>query len=284
MGLKFKIFIGYVILIFLLGFIIYLFREEQIKRNVLNREMKELEMAHELARNVYSTLLELASQSEVVSVWHETDLKQYREKREEVCDVLKKLRSFVHASNQKIRIDSVCLMLEQKEMLLLAIMNTFDELGNIAKTVEKKIPAIVRQVRRQPLNAISVVPALEDSEGIKELAKEKTKKISFLKSLFGRKERKSAYKQWREKKEAEEKKNTSSGVVNRSNTATVQLLHSLNDEVNDKIGYCKNIKSWDFLLELKKLKILWIPVSSYNERPPQTIINILIKNGVKGIN
>lgn len=48
-----------------------------------------------------------------------------------------------------------------------------------------------------------------------------------------------------------------------------------------QIGYCKNIKSWDFLLELKELKMLWIPVSSYNECPPQMIIDILIKNGVK---
>lgn len=188
MGLKLKIFVGYVILIFLLGFIIYLFRGEQIKRGVLDREMKELEMVHELARNVYSTLLELASQSEVVSVWHETDLKQYREKREEVCDVLSKLRSFVHAPDQKVRIDSVCLMLEQKEMLLLAIMNTFGELGNVGQTVEERLPVIVRQVRKESLNAISVIPKMEDIEGLKEVAKEKTEKI-FFKNLFSKKKK-----------------------------------------------------------------------------------------------
>lgn len=188
MGLKLKIFIGYVILIFLLGFIICLFCGEHIKRDVLNREMKELEMVHELTRKVYGMLLELASQSEVVSVWHETDLKQYREKREEVCDALRKLRSFVHASDQKVRIDSVCLMLEQKEMLLLAIMNTFGELGNVGEAIEKRLPAIVRQVRKESLNAISLIPKIDDIEGVREVIKEKTEK-NFFKNLFGKKKK-----------------------------------------------------------------------------------------------
>ena len=42
MGLKLKIFIGYAMLILLLGFIIYLFRGERMKRDELKWEMKEL--------------------------------------------------------------------------------------------------------------------------------------------------------------------------------------------------------------------------------------------------
>lgn len=38
MGLKFKIFIGYAMLILLLGFVIYLFRGERVKRDELKRE------------------------------------------------------------------------------------------------------------------------------------------------------------------------------------------------------------------------------------------------------
>lgn len=50
-----------------------------------------------------------------------------------------------------------------------------------------------------------------------------------------------------------------------------------------QIGYCKNITKWDFLLELKHLKTLWIPVSSSKELPPQSIIDSLIEKGVNGI-
>lgn len=39
MGLKLKIFIGYAMLILLLGFIIYLFRGERMKRDELKWEM-----------------------------------------------------------------------------------------------------------------------------------------------------------------------------------------------------------------------------------------------------
>ena len=137
-------------LVLLLGFIIYLFRGERVKRDELEREMKELGVTRELTRKAYGCLLELASQGEVASIWSESDLWQYREKREKTCGVLKELREFVHVPQQQERIDSVCLLLEQKEMLLAAAMSTFDELESIGETVGEKVPVIVRQMRRQP--------------------------------------------------------------------------------------------------------------------------------------
>lgn len=234
MGLKLKVFIGYIVLIFLLGFIIYLFRGEHTKRNMLNRDLKELEMVQELSRNAYSLALDLFSQGEVVSIWNENDLEQYRKKREKTCDVLSKLRAFIHMPEQKVRIDSVCLLLEQKEMLLSAVMNTFGELGRISETVEEKLPAIVRQVRKQSLEAVSVVSAMEDTGEKKEVTEKRTGKNNFFKNIFGRKEKKSAYKRWREKKEAEEKNVSLPATMNCNNAATVKLLHSLNDEVSEK--------------------------------------------------
>ena len=148
--MKLKIFIGYAMLILLLGFIIYLFRGERMKRDELKWEMKELGIIRDLTRKTYGHLLELASQGEVVSTWSESDLRLYRERREKTCGVLKGLQQFVHTPEQQERIDSLCLLLEQKEMLLSAAMSTFDELENIGETVGEKVPAIVRQVRRQP--------------------------------------------------------------------------------------------------------------------------------------
>lgn len=66
-------------LVLLLGFIIYLFRGN-VKRDELEREMKELGVTRELTRKAYGCLLELASQGEVASIWSESDLWQYREK------------------------------------------------------------------------------------------------------------------------------------------------------------------------------------------------------------
>lgn len=68
-------------LVLLLGFIIYLFRGERVKRDELEREMKELGVTRELTRKAYGCLLELASQGEVASIWSESDLWQYRRKK-----------------------------------------------------------------------------------------------------------------------------------------------------------------------------------------------------------
>ena len=121
--MKLKIFIGYAMLILLLGFIIYLFRGERMKRDELKWEMKELGIIRDLTRKTYGHLLELASQGEVVSTWSESDLRLYRERREKTCGVLKELQQFVHTPEQQERIDSLCLLLEQKEMLLSAAMS-----------------------------------------------------------------------------------------------------------------------------------------------------------------
>lgn len=233
--MKLKIFIGYAMLILLLGFIIYLFRGERMKRDELKWEMKELGIIRDLTRKTYGHLLELASQGEVVSTWSESDLRLYRERREKTCGVLKELQQFVHTPEQQERIDSLCLLLEQKEMLLSAAMSTFDELENIGETVGEKVPAIVRQVRRQPTRNILAPAVKEAYAGTATTGEEQPeKKKSFLKKVFGGKEKKSAYRQQREQQRAASEKVPSSTTRNSGNNAAVHLLHALSREVTEK--------------------------------------------------
>ena len=248
-GLKLKIFVGYIILMLLLGFIICLFRKECTKRNVLVHEMKELELVHELARNAYNLMLELSSQSEVISIWNESDLRLYRETREQTCEVLNRLRIFIHVSEQKVRIDSVCLLLGQKEMLLSAVMNTFSELETLNGTVGDKIPAIVSQVRKQSLPFVSVVSTVEDDYMNNVVSvSEKSKKRSFLGGIFDRRKKKSAYRKQQEKEVVREKRNT---IMDGNNAAAVRLLYSLSNEVNKK----QEIQQRVLLLQMDSLCI-----------------------------
>ena len=106
MGLRFKVFIGYSILIALLAFIVYLFRQEQIKRSILQKEEREIYYARKLVERTYVYLWELTTQAELVSVWKEADLERYRVKRREVCDTLQVLRD-VYVPVQKKQIDSL---------------------------------------------------------------------------------------------------------------------------------------------------------------------------------
>ena len=96
MWLKLKIFFGYVILILLLAFIVYQFRQEQGVRHMLRKEEKELAVIHRLAIKNYISLLELSTYAEIAITWDNDDLKKYRRKRHEICDGLQLLKKHIH--------------------------------------------------------------------------------------------------------------------------------------------------------------------------------------------
>ena len=149
MWLKLKIFFGYVILILLLAFIVYQFRQEQGVRHMLRKEEKELAVIHRLAIKNYISLLELSTYAEIAITWDNDDLKKYRRKRHEICDGLQLLKKHIHTPLQKSHIDSLCLLLWNKELLLSKAMHTFEELQGIGDIVQESIPSIVSIARKQ---------------------------------------------------------------------------------------------------------------------------------------
>lgn len=216
MGLKFKIFIGYSILIAILAFTVYLFRKEQIKRNALQRDEKELSYAHKLSEQTYAGLLELATQAETVSVWDEDDFSSYHDKREESCRKLQELKDYIHSSDQQVRIDSLTMLLQEKEDLLLAVMNSYLRLQEVSDIVSEKIPSIVSKVKKIPLQVGNQFPEAKSSEA--------SKKKNFW-SIFKKKDTKSAYLEQREKK---------SQMVTNPTATTTNMLYSLNKEIIER--------------------------------------------------
>ena len=216
MGLRFKVFIGYSILIALLTFIVYLFRVEQTKRSTLQKDERELVYTRKLIERTYAHLWKLTTQAELVSVWREVDLERYRAKRKEVCDTLQVLKDYVHVPAQQKRIDSLCLLLQEKESLLLAVMNTFLQLQEAGDLVREKIPIIVSQMKHATKNS-------ETTTEISSLESNKKKKGFW--SIFHRKESKSAYQEQRKK--AIRKKNSATPSI----STPTRLLYSLNKQV-----------------------------------------------------
>ena len=216
MGLRFKVFIGYSILIALLAFIVHLFNQEQTKRNALQKDEQEMLHTGKLVEKTYVRLWELTAQAELVSVWKEADLDRYRAKRREVSDALQALRDYVHVPDQKERIDSLCLLLQDKEKLLSAVMNTFLQLQEEGNLVREKIPVIVSRIKHIPDNnqTATASQSLDDSKERKGFW-----------SIFHRKESKSVYLKQREK--AAGKKEPA--VIPASSPAG--LLYSLDREV-----------------------------------------------------
>lgn len=215
MWLRVKIFTGYLVLIALLAFTVFLLRSEQQKRSRLQTDEAELLHARNLAEQTYAGLLELATRAETVSVWDEEDLAGYRNKRTEVCRTLQELGPYIRPSLGQARIDSLCLLLEQKEQLLDSVTRTFDHLQRVGEIVSRKIPAIVSHVRQ------TAAPPAASADTVRKPAP-----ASLWSRLFKRKEKKSAYLEQREKTEKR------SGEKRQGASAT-GMLRSLSREVTD---------------------------------------------------
>ena len=167
MWLKLKICFGYAILVLLLAFIVYQFRKEQVLRHMLRKEEKELAAIHSLAEKSYIGLLDLSTHAEIAITWDDNDLKNYSYKRYGVCDSLQLLKEYVHTPLQKNRIDSLCLLLWNKEILLSKTMHTFNELQSIGDIVQESIPSIIltagRQAVQQKRNMVLFKSGTKDS-------------------------------------------------------------------------------------------------------------------------
>ena len=221
MWLKLKIFFGYTILILLLVFIVYQFRQEQMLRHMLRKEEKKLVTIHRLAEKSYIGLLDLSTHAEIAVIWNDDDLREYSRKRRGVCDSLQLLKEYVHTPLQKSHIDSLCLLLWNKELLLAKAMHTFNELQGIGDIVQESIPAIVstgrKQAARQKENTVSPGAGEQDTP----------KKKRSIWDIFRRKENKSAYLQQRE--ETERKRQSLSATP--PTGTTTRMLLSLNERV-----------------------------------------------------
>lgn len=218
MWLRVKIFTGYLVLIALLAFTVFLLRGEQQKRSRLQTDEAELLHARNLAEQVYAGLLELATRAETVSVWDEEDLAGYRDKRTEVCRTLQELGPHIRPSLGQARIDSLCLLLEQKEQLLDSVTQTFDHLQRVGEIVSRKIPAIVSHVRQ------TAAPPAASADTVRKPAP-----ASLWSRLFKRKEKKSAYLEQREKTE----KRSGEKRQERQGASATGMLRSLSREVTD---------------------------------------------------
>lgn len=221
MWLKLKIFFGYVILVLLSVFIIYLFCQEQMLRNTLRKKEKELVTIHRLTEKSYIALLDLSTHAEITITWDDDNLREYSRKRHRVCDSLQLLKEYVHTLLQKSHIDLLCFLLYKKDILLSKTMHTFNELQGIGNIVHESIPFIVLAARKQAAlqneNTFFLKPGTEDTP----------KKKKNIRSIFRRKENKSVYLQQRE--EAERKRQSLFPVS--SVGMTTRMLRSLDEKV-----------------------------------------------------
>lgn len=209
MWLRAKIFIGYLLLIALLVFIVCFFRKEQTRRGHLRQDRQEQSLVRQQTGQVYAGLLDLATRGETVIVWDSADFQSYRSRREALCASLHSLE--IHEPEQQRKTDSLCLLLEKKEQLLGTAMSTFHRLQDVDDIVSEQIPAIMSNVRKS-----TAVQARPSRSGEPESG-------NLFSRLFQRKEKKSAYLEQREQAEA--------AAQERHAAKAASMLRSLDKEV-----------------------------------------------------
>jgi len=182
----------------------------------LRQDEQELACIRHLARETYAGLLGLATYGETASVWDESDFGLYHTKKDSVCNMLQTLKRYVKSPEQQSRIDSLCLLLERKELLLDTVMDTFERLRKTGKIVNRRIPAIVSRIRQA-----DVLPAEKKKE-------EETPKKGFW-SFIRPERKKSAYLQQKEQLE----RRRQSGGKHQGTASVMSMLYSLDREVTD---------------------------------------------------
>lgn len=217
--LKLEIIAGYLLLVSFFAFIVYLVHEERERTSAMKQQELHWQKERQLTNRAFVQLLDLTATGELVAGWTEDDYVTYRNKHMEVSRLLQELKMMQEDMEQQMCVDSVCILLVEKERQMAAILNLLENMPDAGDIIRKKIPAIVRQTRQWKQEQVS-----SDKTTVEPLSVEK-KKHGFW-GFLRKKEKKSAYALQREK--SEETQTVKMKVVQ-----PPALLYSLEKEIND---------------------------------------------------
>ena len=139
--LRTKIAAGYVLILLLIFGIVYIWLNEQQRRQEIETTSNKIRCFRKDVHEVYVKVVDLSLIGETVLDWNEEDMAAYHEKRLEVDTLLSRFKSTYRSE----RIDSVCRLLSEKEKLLNKIMLVLNEQEEIKDKIARRVPVIARK-------------------------------------------------------------------------------------------------------------------------------------------
>ena len=182
-SLRLKIIAGYVLLLVFLSIIVSLVWLEHRKMETLNSG-ELLWPKREVVNRTFEKLLDFSFSNDFLLLRDKDKFSEYRMKRETTIAALNELKRYYPSDIQHTQIDKISSLLQEKEALLLGVMNILSDLLRTDSLIQRRIPVIALQVH---------VPLLPDKT-----EKTEKKRGGFLR-LFKKKEEKSAYARQKEK-------------------------------------------------------------------------------------
>lgn len=204
--LRVKIIAGYGLLLILLGSIVFLVWLEHRKIETLNNSEQLIRHKIEIVNRTFERLLDFSFSDDFLLLHDKDKFNEYRMKREAAVTALNELKLYYPSDIQHSQIDKVSSLLQEKETLLLGVMNALSDFTRMDSLLQQRIPAIASQAQ---------TPQQPDITG-----KTEKKRFGFF-GLFKKKEEKSAY--------ARQKEKTKQPSVSRQTTGR---LYSLQKEMH----------------------------------------------------
>ncbi len=138
--------IGYCIIVALIGSIAYFYQLEWNQMEALEDETRRIHILRENVHRAYAEMLDLTMFGETILEWEEGDTAVYRRKRMKVDSLLCDFKNYYSGE----RLDSVRMLLAEKEIQLFSIARLFDEQSALHEEIAERVPVIAYESTQEP--------------------------------------------------------------------------------------------------------------------------------------
>ena len=145
-SLRLKIIVGYVSLLIFLIIIVSLVWLEHQKMEMLNSEELLIKQKREAVNRTFEKLLDFSFSDDFLLLRDKDKFNEYRMKREIATTALNGLKRYYPSDIQHAQIDTISLLLQEKEALLLGVMNTLSDLLHSDSLFQRRIPSVALQM------------------------------------------------------------------------------------------------------------------------------------------
>ena len=121
---------------------------ERSRMREIKTETSEIRRIRHDISTAHRYITELATYGESVIVWEDTDFREYRRKRLQTDSLLQILKVSCGTFVLPKQIDSLCYLLEAKEIHLLRIMETITRQGEADSLLANRLPIVIREAVR----------------------------------------------------------------------------------------------------------------------------------------
>lgn len=147
-SLQRKIIVGYLTIIMMIVSMILLILYEWNRTQELKTSISEINIIYRSLNKLYLCIIDLATEGESVMSWDKSEFDRYHWQRLKADSILLEIKSECGNFVCPDKIDSLCILLETKEIHLFGMMKTVQSWEKSDSLIENELPVIARRTIR----------------------------------------------------------------------------------------------------------------------------------------